>query len=413
MQSRIFALLLLGTSLWIQPLIAQIQAFTNEDASFALPTFTQKPNGAAVLYWSEKDSQNKISLYFAESLDQGKTFTDKRLIYADPGIGIGRLARPKLLFKKNGDIVAVFSWRAVAPAAPAPKPAMEAGHANHGQPAPAARPKRESQIRYSVSKDNGASWSAPASVDSDTSRLIRGFFDAVVLPNDEIAVAYLKDVKGSTKHEERDLRLVLSKNGVFQPEKLIDPVVCDCCNISLLVGKDGKFNIFYRDNNNDIRDIARLVSSDNGQTFGQSEILHPDKWEIHGCPHSGAVSVPTQNGAYISWYSGSKDNPGVRVVNAKGDLIKILDDAAQNPSLASDGSKAVWVWEQGPAAEPGVKQLAYGVLKGDKLELKSNLHNSDFGANPSVLLLNGKTLIAHEVLKAGAKTAMQVLVVDL
>lgn len=391
---------------------AQAPNFANEQASFALPTLVQKPNGNVVLHWSEKDSKNNIALYFAESTDQGKTFSDKKLIYADAGIGIGKLARPRLLFKKNGEMVAVFSYRPPAPPAQPAPPAAATDHSNHSQPA-APRPKRESQIRFSTSKDNGLTWSAPVSVDSDTSRLVRGFFDAAVLANDEIAVAYLKDVKGSTKHEERDLRLVLTKNGVFQPEKLIDPIVCDCCNISLLVGKDGKFNIFYRDNNNEIRDIARLVSNDNGQTFGKSEIVYHDKWEIHGCPHSGAVSVPTKDGAYISWYSGSKENPGVRVVNAKGDLIKILDDeTAQNPSLATDANSAVWVWEQNPAAEQKVKQLAYGVLKGTKLEQKGIVSNTDFGANPSALVLNGKVLIAYEVAKPDAKTAMSVKLLD-
>lgn len=74
---------------------------------------------------------------------------------------------------------------------------------------------------------------------------MRGFFDAVLMANDEVAVAYLKDVKNSTKHEERDLRLAIIKNGVFQDEKLIDPVVCDCCNISMLLDANGALNIYY------------------------------------------------------------------------------------------------------------------------------------------------------------------------
>lgn len=412
MPHRIFTAVLFLLGFMPQLAKAQSPVFTNENANFALPSLTQKPDGTVVLYWSEKDAQNKISLYFAESADQGKTFADKKLIFANQGIGIGRLARPKLLFKKNGDMVAVFSYR---PPTPAPAPMEASGHMGHNQPAtpPAGRPKRESNICFSQSKDQGLTWTTPVSVDSDTSRLVRGFFDAVVLPNDEIAVAYLKDVKGSTKFEERDLRLVLSKNGVFQPEKLIDPVVCDCCNISLLVGKDGKLNVFYRDNNNEIRDIARLVSSDNGQTFGKSEILYHDKWEIHGCPHSGAVSVPTASGAYISWYSGSKEDPGVRVVNAKGELIKILDEsAAQNQTLASDGTNAVWVWEQNPAKENEAKQLSYAVLKGNKLEAKGVLPSSAFGANPSALLLKDKMLVAYEVSKPDAKTSIKLLLVN-
>ena len=103
--------------------------------------------------------------------------------------------------EKDGSLVAVFSNRSDAPT-----PTTQEGRGRG----------RSLDIVYCTSKDGGATWTTPQSVDTDpTKGIVRGFFDAVVLPNDEIAVAYLKDVKGSTKHEERDLRLVLTKNSVF------------------------------------------------------------------------------------------------------------------------------------------------------------------------------------------------------
>lgn len=388
--------------------LAQNTSFADNAHAYLLPTLTKNKQGEPVLYWTEKDEKNEMALYFSVSKDGGKTFGDKKLIYADAGIGSSRLMRPKLLFKKDGSMAAVFSYRAPSVVVPA-STAHEGGHGNHNA-APAPKAKRDLQIRYTVSKDNGSSWTAPISVDADTARLVRGFFDAVVLANDEIAVAYLKDVKGSTKHEERDLRMVITKNGVFQPEKLIDPVVCDCCNISLLVDNKGTLNVFYRDNNNDIRDIARMTSADNGVTFSKPAILHNDKWEIKGCPHAGVASVATPTGALVTWFSGANEQSGVRLVDADGKLLKVLSANAKNGYVAADTKQAVFVWEQ--TTEGGASQLFYNKIAGGKALDSQLVRGSDYGQNATGLLVNGKLILAYEVAKPDSKTALSVRVVE-
>lgn len=385
--------------------------------SYTLPTLAKNNKGEVVLYWTEKDPQNTVSLYFSTSKD-GKTFGEKKLVFADAGLGNGRLMRPKLLFKKNGDIVAVFSYRAGGATPPREQRPAAASHdhGNHGaqaapQQAPQARPKRSSEIRFSVSKDGGSSWTSPTSVDTDTSKLIRGFFDAVVLPNDEIAVAYLKDVKGSTKHEERDLRLAVSKNGVFQAERLIDPVVCDCCNISMVVDESGALHMVYRDNNNDVRDMAHIVSKDNGMTFSAPKILYNDKWEIKGCPHSGATSAATKTEQYITWFSGTRNGQsGIRLTNSSGNLLRVLDASAKNASIAADAKTAVWVWEQ--TSEAGTTSVFYSkVINGKIFDIQS-VKNSINGQNASSLAHNGEVFIAYEVVTADKKTALALQTVD-
>lgn len=397
------ALLSFGLS---SSVVAQNTTFADNAHAYTLPTFTKNNQGEPILYWTEKDDKNVLALYFSVSKDGGKTFGDKKLIYADAGLGSSRLMRPKLLFKKDGTMAAVFSYRTVvaAPAAPA---GHEGGHGNH-TPTPA--PKREIQIKYTLSKDNGTNWTAPSPVDTDTSRLVRGFFDAVVLANDEIAVAYLKDVKGSTKHEERDLRMAITKNGVFQPEKLIDPVVCDCCNISLLVDTKGTLNVFYRDNNDDIRDIARMTSSNNGASFSKPEILHQDKWEIKGCPHSGVTSVATANGTLVTWFSGANTQSGVRLVDADGKLLKLLSANAKNGHVTADNKQGIFIWEQ--TTEGGTSQIFYNKIANNKVSDDQLLPNSDYGQNATSLLVNGKLLVAYEVAKPNTKTALSVRVVE-
>jgi hypothetical protein len=381
--------------------------------SFVLPTLTQNTKGEPVMYWLEKDDNKVNYLYFSISKDGGKTFDDKKLIIQDANLGNSRLMRPKLLFKKDGSIVAVFSYRSWSAV---PQAQAQAGghgnHANHKESSHTSKPqpKNSSQIMYSISKDNGNTWSASASVDTDTTKLVRGFADAVVLPNDEIAVVYLKDVKGSTKHEERDLRMALTKNGVFQQEKLLDPVVCDCCGLNLLIDSKGHLNVFYRDNNDDIRDIARLVSADNGQTFSKSEILHNDKWQIQGCPHTGPNSVATRSDAYVTWFSGTENTKsGVRLVNSAGKLLKVLDSSAKNSHLAADANKAVMVWEQ---LESGASNVFYTKINEEKTSENQIVKESINGQNASVLLVNGKTLIAYEHAPKGSKSSLRYLFVD-
>ncbi len=398
--------------------------FGDQSRAYALPTLAKNSKGEAVLYWTEKDDKNVVYLYLSVSKDGGNTFSDKKLIFADAGLGNGRLARPKLLFKKDGTMAAVFSFRSVVATPPkeqknAPT-AHEGGHANHDKPAVApasgGRPKRESQIRYTVSKDGGNTWTAPVSVDSDPTPLVRGFFDAVVLPNDEIAVAYLKDVKNSTKHEERDLRMVITKNGVFQEEKLIDPVVCDCCNISLLVDSKGILNVYYRDNNNDIRDIAKMTSADNGATFSKSQILFNDQWQLKGCPHSGATSSVFGESALISWFSGTATNSsGLRVVTNEGKRLFVLDNpTAKNSYLATAPNASVVVWEQvKEKSEEGVTLIGLRKISSTAVSETRWVENSENGTNASVLVTDNQAIVAYEVKQSNKLNTIKVSTVRL
>jgi BNR repeat-like domain len=399
--------------------------FEDKTRAFALPTLIQNPKGEIVLSWTEKDQKGVVYFYFSVSNDKGKTFSDKKLIYASAGLGNGRLMRPKLLFKKDGTIVAVFSHRLGD--VPTPKPAPATHEENHGEahshgkpasqtPPASGRPKRDLQIQYSYSTDRGTTWSTPVSVDSDPTKGVRGFFDAVVMSNDEIAVAYLKDVAGSTKHEERDLRLAVTKNGTFQPEKLIDPVVCDCCNISLLVDSKGTLNIYYRDNNENIRDIAKMTSADNALTFSKPQILHNDNWQINGCPHSGPTSSVFGESSLISWFSGTASNTsGIRVVTNEGKRLFVLDNpSAKNAYLFPAFRATMLVWEQvKEKSEEGVTSIVIRKMMVNGTSETKWVENSENGTNATGLVIDNQVIVAYEIKQPNNLNAMKISVVNL
>jgi hypothetical protein len=366
--------------------------FENDpNKAYSMPLLAKTAAGDVMLSWTEKDDQGMVSFCVAFSKDQGKSFSDKKVIFSGNGIGNSRMMRAKVLSKKNGTLVAIFT--------------------NRGESVPNAsgRGGRSSNIVFCESKDGGNTWTKPANVDSDPKQgIVRGFFDAIVMSNDEIAVAYLKDVANSTKHEERDLRLVTSKNGVFQPERLIDPVVCDCCPINFLIDAQGDLNVFYRDNNDNIRDIARMVSKDQGQTFSKPEIIFNDKWEINGCPHSGAVSTINGKGGLVSWFSGTNNEMGIRVATTEGKKLFVLDDAsAKNQYLVKTPVASVLFWEQNKD-ENNPSQIAFRKISDNKASDLTWVEGSPNSTNIVGLSVGNTIILANEVIQSNKKNKLKI-----
>lgn len=250
-------------------------------------------------------------------------------------------------------------------------------------------------------------------MDIDPDKGMRGFFDAVVLPNDEIAVAYLKDVKNSTKHEERDLRLSITKNGEFQAEKLLDAVVCDCCSISLLVDANGVLNVYYRDNNDDIRDFSRMASADNGLSFSEPKNIVNDGWKIQGCPHAGAVSASNGKSALISWYSGAEKEQGIRLATQEGKKLWVLSDAtAKNQSVLAADNYSILLWEQNQAAG-GKSQLVYRKINGEKMTETLSLDGTTNATNGTALAIGNQLVVAHELKQENKKNSIKVMIATL
>jgi BNR repeat-like domain len=383
--------------------------------TYSMPTLGKTPKGEVMLSWTEKDKTGLVSFCFALSNDNGKTFSDKKIIFSSAGMNNSRLMRAKLLFKNDGTMAAVFTNRADIQLGVTDAPMNHQAMGNKMEMGNKPNTKaRDYQLVCTFSKDNGSTWTTPKSVDADPKTgIVRGFFDAVVMKNDEIAVFYLKDVANSTKHEERDLRMVTTKSGEFLPEKIIDPVVCDCCNISALVDNNGTLNVYYRDNNDDVRDIAKISSNDNAATFSKPQILHNDNWKIAGCPHSGAVSSANRNGSLIAWFSGSEKESGIRLVTNEGKKLCVLNNpSAKNACITSNNTTSVILWEQN-VGENDISQIAYKKINADKISETFWVNGSANATNATSLLLEKQILVAYEVKQANKKNSIKLSTVEL
>jgi hypothetical protein len=404
--------------------------FSDTTRVYAVPTLTRTPTNDVALSWTEKDDSGIVYFYWAKSGDRGKTFGDKKLIYSAAGIGNSRLMRPKLLFRKDGSAVAVFALRGPESTSPPTgvtyTPAQEpahAGHGAHGSAHQADAPKAvrqgggrpsDLQIVSCSSTDQGNTWTPPTPVHANkTPNIVRGFFDATVLANGEIGVAYLNDIQG--KAHQRDLRFVTTTRGKFGAEKILDPFVCDCCNISLLVDPAGALHLYYRENQDNIRDIAQMSSTDNGQTFSKPQILFKDNWQINGCPHSGPTSIMGGGSPLIAWFSGSQESPGIRVVTEQGKRLFVLDDpTAKNAYLVPAQKSSVLLWEQSQASENGMTSaIAFRNIAGTAIPATQFVQNTQNGTNASGVVVDGQLVVAYEVRKPNNKNEIQWATVNL
>lgn len=366
--------------------------------NYALPAVFQNTKGELILSWTERSENGNVAFMFARSADGGKTFGQKQMIHAAPGIGTGRLARPRLLFRKNGDMVAVFTMNPAANLLQA------------GERAPSGRPK-DLQIHFTESTDGGDTWSAPKALHQDLEpNVIRGFFDAVLMANDELAVVFLKDIPGR-KHE-RDLRIIVTENGQPQPERIVDPFVCDCCNLGLLTDEQGHLNIYYRENQDDLRDIAKVVSTDNGRTFSKQTWVYRDNWTIQACPHNGPQAIKHGNTNLIAYYSGKEADPGVRLVNQNGSLLgKISNESVKSATLVGRNEKAVLLYTPGDK-EKGTK-IAYRSIEAGKMGKEKWVSNSENAANPNGSIVGDQLLLAYEITEGGKVVSIKTELIKL
>jgi tetratricopeptide (TPR) repeat protein len=177
-------------------------------------------------------------------------------------------------------------------------------------------------IRVSESTDGGRTWSPPVTPHRDGSPTEHGFlsfFDApdgavgmIWLDGRQTAAASPNTSKAAASHGHgggegaMTLRSTTLRRGAVPGEDvLIDGRVCDCCPTAATRTSRGAI-VAYRDrSDNEVRDIsiARLV--DGGWRLGGS--VHPDGWEIAGCPVNGPSLASTGDSVALAWFTAAQD----------------------------------------------------------------------------------------------------------
>jgi hypothetical protein len=253
------------------------------------PYLTKDNEGNPVICWAERD--NKDSLYrlkYAIFNPVDNTFGAPVTVGPSAGMSTSPESMGKIAYKSDNTIVAVF-----------------------GKSFPTEKNPFAGAIYYTISTDQGAKWSDPKFLHSDTSHAYgRSFFDISALKNGEVAAIWLdgrfgKEIRGSALYYAST-----SKGQPFGTDKCLYKGTCECCRTDLLQDVNGNIHLAYRSIQfptallgKQVRDMVYRFSTDNGETFSAAKPISTDNWAIEGCPHTGPSLALSGKSVNAVWFT--------------------------------------------------------------------------------------------------------------
>jgi len=103
---------------------------------------------------------------------------------------------------------------------------------------------------------------------------------------------------------------VIDKNGTVSNKKVIDQAVCDCCNTSLALTKNGAIAVYRNRTDREIRDI--YISKFENNRWSTPLPVHSDGWQISACPVNGPEVAIRDSTVLITWFTAADNTSSVK-----------------------------------------------------------------------------------------------------
>ena len=289
-------------------------------ADAAEPAAASAPDNSVYVVWVEHGADKNADVFFQKLNEQGKAVGEKARVNSEAGAATAwRGDPPTIAVGADGKIFVGWTARVNAPEG------------------------SNNDLVVSVSRDGGRSFDAPVKVNDDKLPAVHGMHSLAVDKNGSVYMAWLDDRylhqdapkpkpempemsemseppvepkadsqngnHAAHQHSEanREVYFAVSKDGgkSFSPNKKLASDVCPCCKTSLIVAPDGEVYTSWRQVlPGNFRHIAVAASIDNGATFGPATIVSDDRWQIAGCPVSGAsLAIDANNALNVVWFS--------------------------------------------------------------------------------------------------------------
>lgn len=231
-------------------------------------------------------------------------------------------------------------------------------------------------VHIAQSVDGGQNWKPSFIPHTDGISAEHGFVSMLPVPNGKIFATWLDGRYTKTEnnsdghdHEGQGGAMTLrgayfNTKGVLTGEIELDNKVCDCCSTSAALTNNGVI-VAYRDRSDEeIRDIS--IVRQIGQDWTRPRSIHPDNWEIAGCPVNGPKIISDgKTKVAIAWYTMSNDTAKVQVAISTDSGANFnppirIDDG--NPlgriDLIFDNKKLIVSWLENKEAEKGIIRVA-------------------------------------------------------
>ncbi|MDH3292270.1 MAG: glycoside hydrolase [Gemmatimonadota bacterium] len=270
-------------------------------------------------------------------------------------------------------------------------------------------------VKLAMSRDRGASWSAPIVPHRDDSPQEHGFVSMVALPGGGMALVWLDGRNMAAAHGEHggDMSIrttTVGADGSLGEEVLLDDRTCECCQTALVQTPSGLVAAYRDRSPEEVRDIA-IVRQVNG-VWTEPTHVADDHFVYPGCPVNGPQLAATGDTVSIAWYAAPEGATRVQVAfsldggETFGAPVRVdLGDPLGRVDIETlpDGSAlAVWVerteaaaailarrvrpdgrmdaeWQVSPTAEARASGFPRMVRLGDEIVIAYRLVGEDGG----------------------------------
>jgi hypothetical protein len=165
-------------------------------------------------------------------------------------------------------------------------------------------------VRLRLSNDGGRTWSRAMTPHRDASPTEHGFVSFFDAPGGNIGLVWLDGRDTAKASGSMTLRATTVRNGELDPDTLVDPRVCDCCQTSAARTSSGVV-VAYRDRSDrEVRDISLATFRSGRWTTTR---VYADGWQINGCPVNGPAVAASGRNVAVAWFTGAGDTPRVNV----------------------------------------------------------------------------------------------------
>lgn len=227
-------------------------------------------------------------------------------------------------------------------------------------------------VNIARSKDGGKTWGKPVVPHKDRTQTEHGFVSLIPLPEGQVGAVWvdgrnLKDVKDEgDEHTPLPASMTLryaaiDANGKLSEEMQLDDRICECCQTAAALTSEGVIAVYRDRSEKEVRDIYS-VSRQQGR-WSAPRSVHPDNWEINGCPVNGPAVAADGRRVAVAWYTGAGAAPRVKAAFSNdagatfGEPIQIDEGETLgrvDVLLLPDGSALV-CWLSGTAEGGAIK----------------------------------------------------------
>lgn len=337
----------------------QPRQISTADVDAAEPVTTSAPGGGFYVAWVDHNANNQSDVMLARFDSDGAPIGSAVRVNQDAGVATAWRGDPPSVAITDRAVYVLWTARVES------------------------QGKNGTDLYFSVSHDQGKTFSAAVKVNDDKVPGAHGMHSLAVANDGRIYVAWLDERNVQTPkpssqagghHMESNRELFVSDSNdggkTFSANRKVAENACPCCKTALVVSPDGTLYASWRHVlPGDFRHIAVASSSDNAAHFSAPVIVSDDKWVLHGCPVSGAsLSVAANGTLRVVWFAaGEAGAAGLYFAEThdKGRTFSprtllTQETVKGTPALATGNDRVVAIWQGLNAQQPETKVRELG-----------------------------------------------------